>query len=574
MAECTDLDECDLGIPFCGSLHCLNSVGSYSCGCRAGFKISEVDEKSVCTDIDECLSPNACPTNSSCSNFRGGHDCFCHSGYENETCSDIDECSVGLNECDKDAYCLNTDGAYNCSCKAGFVGSGKICQCPDGFQRTESDLCVDKNECLSQTDQCDDNAECLNAVGSYTCSCIEGYYGTGRICAQGQCKDSSCPENQVCVSSTSILCKCKDGFEMKNATCVDVDECSENQDQCHKNAKCLNVIGTYNCFCEEGFVGNGQVCNEGQCDDKLCPVTENKVCAHSTSTSCDCIGGYQKVNSSCIDINECASNLNVCPETSQCRNEPGGYSCACLSGFEGDNCTNIDECKVDNKCKDVEDCIDNIGGYQCECKQGFKQDAEGVCVDRNECDMDLFECPKMSSCINSVGSYSCKCKNGFKGKKCKNINECLNGAHKCGKNENCLDTNGNHECQCKNGFNQNDKGACVDIDECSVTNSANFSCHELANCFNTFGSYNCECPNGFEGSNCTNIDECQIYSDRCEDCADTIGSYKCGRCASGYQKNANQTCFDQDECALETHSCQSPLVCYNLEGSYTCKEEV
>ena len=40
---------------------------------------------------------------------------------------------------------------------------------------------VDIDECLNGTDDCDDEevAECLNTIGSYTCSCREGYTGNG-----------------------------------------------------------------------------------------------------------------------------------------------------------------------------------------------------------------------------------------------------------------------------------------------------------------------------------------------------------------------------------------------------------
>ena len=40
---------------------------------------------------------------------------------------DIDECTGSNNVCDDNAYCSNTVGSYNCTCKEGFTGDGHLC---------------------------------------------------------------------------------------------------------------------------------------------------------------------------------------------------------------------------------------------------------------------------------------------------------------------------------------------------------------------------------------------------------------------------------------------------------------
>ena len=40
---------------------------------------------------------------------------------------DIDECSASDGVCDVNADCENTLGSYVCSCKDGFSGNGKTC---------------------------------------------------------------------------------------------------------------------------------------------------------------------------------------------------------------------------------------------------------------------------------------------------------------------------------------------------------------------------------------------------------------------------------------------------------------
>ena len=43
--------------------------------------------------------------------------------------SDIDECeSVSLNNCDENADCLDTEGSFTCTCREGYAGSGVDCQ--------------------------------------------------------------------------------------------------------------------------------------------------------------------------------------------------------------------------------------------------------------------------------------------------------------------------------------------------------------------------------------------------------------------------------------------------------------
>ena len=42
---------------------------------------------------------------------------------------------------------------------------------------------------------------------------------------------------------------------------VDVDECNENEDNCHNNATCTNNEGSFVCKCKTGFSGDGVTCN-------------------------------------------------------------------------------------------------------------------------------------------------------------------------------------------------------------------------------------------------------------------------------------------------------------------------
>ena len=47
-----------------------------------------------------------------------------------------------------------------------------------------------------------------------------------------------------------------------------------------------------------------------------------------------------------LDINECSEGSHNCSNHAKCKNYYGGYSCECLTGFEGDgeNCTRMLPC--------------------------------------------------------------------------------------------------------------------------------------------------------------------------------------------------------------------------------------
>ena len=43
-------------------------------------------------------------------------------------------------------------------------------------------------------------------------------------------------------------------------TISDIDECSNDGDNCHDNATCTNTDGSFTCACNVGYQGNGTHC--------------------------------------------------------------------------------------------------------------------------------------------------------------------------------------------------------------------------------------------------------------------------------------------------------------------------
>nr|POE62642.1 wall-associated receptor kinase 1 [Quercus suber] len=77
-----------------------------------------------------------CGANTTCSNPKNqfGYRCKCKDGYEGNpylSCQDIDECDAKehphLNNCTSYQYCVNELGSFHCSCMEGYHSDGETC---------------------------------------------------------------------------------------------------------------------------------------------------------------------------------------------------------------------------------------------------------------------------------------------------------------------------------------------------------------------------------------------------------------------------------------------------------------
>ena len=58
---------------------------------------------------------------------------------------------------------------------------------------------------------------------------------------------------------SEAYCKCDNGFYGNGSICVEIDECAQNSDDCHRDAYCKNIIGSYLCECDEWSLGDGKI---------------------------------------------------------------------------------------------------------------------------------------------------------------------------------------------------------------------------------------------------------------------------------------------------------------------------
>ncbi|XP_078703823.1 uncharacterized protein LOC144928916 isoform X2 [Branchiostoma floridae x Branchiostoma belcheri] len=241
----------------------------------------------------------------------------------------------------------------------------------------------------------------------------------------------------------------------------------------------------------------------------------------------------------------------------------------CCPGYEGTDCTDIDECSNnDGGCDHT--CENTPGSYTCSCHPGYQLSGLQQCVDFDECFSS--PCQNGGTCQNLFDEYRCDCHAGWSGVNCQeDIDECLTNGGRGPCDQTCTNLPGSYRCSCPLGYQVDvDSVSCTDMDEC-VTNEGRGPCDQT--CTNQYGSYHCSCQAGYQlvsdGFSCIDTNECDKAQHDCEQtCLNIFGGFTCD-CDSGFVLNADgKTCADLDECSQGLHDCQQR--CLNTYGGFSC----
>ncbi|CAH3133412.1 unnamed protein product, partial [Porites lobata] len=313
---------------------------------------------------------------------------------------------------------------------------------------------LDDDECLKTPPVCDVNANCKNTLGSYLCSCIEGFTGDGKTYLD-ECQMSTynCSDNATCINTEgSFNCSCKPGYRGNGYNCSDEDECQISSHNCSDNATCINTKGSFNCSCKPGYRGNGYNCS-GTC--------------------------LRSLSYFFFNVDECQISSHNCSDNATCINTEGSFNCSCKPGYRGNgyNCSDLDECQMNShNCSDNASCINTQSSFYCSCKPGYRGNGYN-CTDNDECLKTPPVCDVNANCKSTLGSYLCSCIEGFTGdgKTCQgkilkkivlqffaylghsqiHVDDCQMSTHNCSDNATCINTEGSSNCSCKPGYRGN-----------------------------------------------------------------------------------------------------------------------
>ncbi|XP_033751294.1 LOW QUALITY PROTEIN: uncharacterized protein LOC117335429 [Pecten maximus] len=345
------------------------------------------------------------------------------------------------------------------------------------------------------------------------------------------------------------------------------------------------------CLTTNYCVGDGTALPCGRCE----PAQANSTCGRSQTehsfglasecTTCPlgwiCSNGYA---TPCPDYHYVTCNDTDCPTScSQCGS---GYACRGGQRYECDVGTysngTVEFCQL---------CV--AGTYQDQKTQGSCKNCPAgytstTMKDRCDvCPINTYSDAYGSTCQNCPSTAECPCL--VSGSPCHSSSLCYNmkvgGAYSSA----CL--------SCPTGYT-GDGITCTDINECAVHNP----CWNNSACINTSPGYQCSaCPCGYTGTfedafsieihrrtfdlyntvwtsanqSCVDVDECLINNGGCNGnafCYNTVGSYYCGPCKTGYLGDSVSGCRLADYCAAGTHLCNSNADChYTGPAEYRCQ---
>ena len=273
---------------------------------------------------------------------------------------------------------------------------------------------------------------------------------------------------------------------------------------------------------------------------------------------CACLPGYQGDNCE-VNVDECQSS--PCNNGATCMDGIASYTCTCTPGWVGDNCNfDVNECSS-APCQNGGACTDGVDSYQCTCPVGWIGPTCGVSID--EC--SSRPCQNGGVCVDAVNGYTCACAPGWTADNCiYNINDC--SPNHCQNGGACTDGVNAYSCECIAGWTGTTCGA--DINECAPEPCANGVCIE------GFSTFTCQCSDGWAGALCDGeVDPCADSENDCDaalaSCQHTGPGTRMCTCFHGYEtSDSGVTCADVDECS--SVPCTNGATCSHAVDSYYC----
>jgi len=132
------------------------------------------------------------------------------------------ECALKADNCDDVSEdCTDSVGSFVCSCKNGFNGTA-----PGG--------CINEDECAASINPCGPFARCDDTVGGFKCTCPPEYpFGDppDSPCRKAE-EYESCPSSDDRACESGFFCANKSRSDNSTVCCRETERCYVDQDCC------------------------------------------------------------------------------------------------------------------------------------------------------------------------------------------------------------------------------------------------------------------------------------------------------------------------------------------------------
>nr|XP_026486783.1 latent-transforming growth factor beta-binding protein 4-like isoform X1 [Vanessa tameamea] len=579
---CDDINECRLPKPPCPKYLCENTIGGYKCAGKPGKPFSE-DATKPTPESGAGTTPRTkvdiCPVG-----FRAGPD---------DECLDIDECEETLDDCQRlSQHCINSHGSYFCQ---DHVSK----RCAPGFKvNSGTGICEDIDECEESLEVCKRNEVCINLPGAYNCkskistlpklatkTCQEGtrVRPGGTICEDvDECREGShlCDQFQNCINTFGgHECRCKNGFELDSTSgsCVDVDECAMRLDNCAPGHHCLNVLGSFTCtrralttstttalpayeyeyydFEEETTEITASTTSSTTTSR---PTTTSTTTLRPTTTSTTTTTTPRPTTTSTTSTTTPRPTTTSTSTTLRPNPPPRRYPHYPRPGFRRTTTPIPPYRRPDyyprrpvNTFSPTEVTVTNSRDPVT--IERDRQPDGSYSVNTSDIPKETWTVVTGKESTDDFDPNQLHCLNGYERNErgeCVDINECRNNRNICGVSEVCINSPGGYKCECKLGYSIDDSGKCVIVTlptASKPTTTTERTTPRVEPTASTPGRTSGWLP-WIPGRN-NPPQNCEL-----------------GHTYSSIQKK----CIDVDECATGRASCAPEEDCINTDGGYSC----
>ncbi|MFT7624910.1 MAG: hypothetical protein ACI9WU_004101 [Myxococcota bacterium] len=359
---------------------------------------------------------------------------------------------------------------------------------------------------------------------------------------------------------------------------------------CSADAQCSNTAGDYDCACNDGFSGDGDVCTEcaagtfgADCAQACDPIDCDDADPCTTDT-CDPAAGCLNVVMDCDDADACTAD--TC-ELGVCGN-------AVIECDDGDACTGVESCDVADGCQAgaapiCDDANACNGVESCAPATGCVAGTPLTCDDQDACN-GVESCDAAAGCVAGV-ALTCDDQNVCTGQEtCDATSGCVAGTSlTCDDSDACT---GAETCDPAAGCQSNTPLACDDSNACNGAETCdpasgclagaalvcgdNDACNGEETCDPAAGCQPATSLVCDDGDACTGVESCDPDSGcvagtelACDDGNDCNGVDACDP-GTGCTIGAPLDCDDANPCTDD--DCDPTAGCLNSDNTAVCDD--